>query len=52
MNEIDRNMLYDYIKEYHDQNYPKDFTLDDLIPILPGIFDVIALHLKSYMNEL
>jgi hypothetical protein len=52
MNEIYRNMLYDYIREYHNANYPKDFTLDDLIPVLPNIFDSISLHLQSYMNEL
>jgi hypothetical protein len=52
MNDIYRKMLYDYIKGYHDKDYPKDFSLDDLIPILPMIFDSISFHLQSYMKEL
>jgi hypothetical protein len=52
MNDLYRNMLYDYVKEYHDENFPKDFCLDDLIPILPMILDSISLHLQSYMKEL
>jgi hypothetical protein len=52
MNEFDREKLYSYIREYHKSNFPKDFTLDDLIPILPMIFELISINLQCYMKKL
>jgi hypothetical protein len=52
MNEIDRKNLSSYISEYHKKDFPSDFTLTDLIPILPGIIDMISTNLQSYLARL
>jgi hypothetical protein len=52
MNEADRKKLSDYIIEYHIKDFPEDFSLDDLIPVLPMIIKTISSKLKSYMKKI
>jgi hypothetical protein len=52
MSELDRSKLSNYICEYHVNDFPNDFTLDDLIPILPMIIEKISIQLKTYMEKI
>lgn len=52
MNEEDRKKLYNYISEYHIKKFPNDFSLSDLIPVLPLIIEKISINLKSYMERI
>jgi hypothetical protein len=52
MNEIDRKKLSDYIIEYHKADFPDEFTIDDLIPILPSIIKLISEKLTIYLERL
>jgi len=52
MSEQDREKLHSYITEYHNRDFPDDFTLDDLIPVLPDIIERISTNLQSYMERL
>jgi hypothetical protein len=48
----DRKVLYTYIQEYHVKSFPKDFSLDDIIPILPLIMELITINLKKYLASI
>lgn len=52
MNQADREKLHSYIKEYHDSSFAEDFSLDDLIPILPLIIEEISRNLKNYLSKI
>lgn len=52
LNETERKRLYDYIKEYHVSDFPSDFSLKDIIPVLPLIFEKLSLSLRSYITQL
>jgi hypothetical protein len=52
MSETDREKLYNYIREYHNKDFVSDFSLDDLIPVLPLIIEEISRNLKNYMSKL
>jgi hypothetical protein len=52
MNEIERNRLYNYIQEYHVKDFPKEFSLDDLKPVLPMILKLISNNLNNYMEKI
>jgi len=52
MSAADRAKLEKYISEYHVHDFKKDFTLDDLIPVLPMIIDEISAKLKSYIEKI
>jgi hypothetical protein len=52
MGEADRTKLLNYVQAYHSPEFPPDFSLNDLIPILPAIIEQISLNLKKYMEKL
>ena len=52
MVEADRLKLFNYIQEYHEKEFLNNYTLDDLIPILPRMFEDISIHLQNYMDKL
>ena len=52
INDIERDKLYCYIKEYHNNEFQRNFSLNELIPILPLIIDEISNKLKMYMEKL
>lgn len=52
MSEPDRVAIYTYIKNYHVENFPMQFSTDDLIPILPMIMKLIGEKLNDYLNAL
>jgi len=47
LNEEERNSIHAYIEEYHDASFPHDFTIEDVIPIIPRIFAVLSERLKK-----
>ena len=52
MTEMDREKLYNYIKEYHNKEFPIHFSLNDLIPVLPLIINEISIKLKDYLDKI
>jgi len=52
MKELERKKIVEYIVEYHDKEFPVDFTIVDLVPKLEGIFKRIAKNLISYMEKI
>jgi hypothetical protein len=50
MNETDRNRLHGYVKEYHVKDFPVEYSLEDLIPVLPMIIRLISNNLNNYME--
>jgi hypothetical protein len=48
----EREKIHSYIQEYHIRDFSIDFTLDDLIPILPMIFELVSNNLKAYIEKL
>jgi hypothetical protein len=52
MNDFERDKLYSYIKEYHNNDFKRDFSLNELIPVLPLIIEEISKKLKIYMEKI
>ena len=52
MNDLERDQLYNYIKEYHNIEFKRDFSLNELIPVLPLIIEKISNKLKIYMEKI
>jgi hypothetical protein len=50
--ENDKEKIRNYIVEYHNKNFPKDYDLGILIIELPTIFNRISVNLQSYINRL
>ena len=48
----ERQVIYNYIKEYHKIDFPNGYTMLELIPILPMIFEKISDNLKNYLLQL
>jgi hypothetical protein len=52
MGENDKEKIYEYISEYHNKNFPKDYDLSKLILELPTILNKISINLQKYMDRL
>jgi hypothetical protein len=52
MTDSDRANLARYIQKFHVKDFPDTFTIDALIPVLPGIIEVISTNLKSYLEKI
>jgi hypothetical protein len=52
LDESERLKIYEYIREYHKEDFPLDFSIDDLIPILPLVFNKISDELKIDVNKI
>jgi len=52
ISEIERRTIHDYIKEYHVSNFRADFNIDDIIPVLPHIFEKLSGKLKESLMQL
>jgi hypothetical protein len=52
MSEYDRGKLLSYIQEYHMEELPADFILDDIIPVLPLILEEISNKLQIYLRKI
>lgn len=48
----ERDKIHRYIASYHDGNFPENFTIEQLNPILPRVFDRIAERLREYSIHL
>lgn len=48
----ERDKIHRYITSYHDRNFPANFTIDELTPMLPVVFDRIAESLRAYSIRL
>jgi hypothetical protein len=52
LDESERLKIYEYIREYHEEDFPIDFSIDDLIPVLPLVFNRISEELKVDVNKI
>jgi hypothetical protein len=52
MNDFERDKLYSYIKEYHNTKFQRDFSVNELIPVLPLIIEEIYYKLKVYIEKI
>jgi hypothetical protein len=50
--ENDKEKIHNYIIEYHNKDFPKNYDLESLIKELPTILNRISVNLQSYMNRL
>ena len=50
LNDSERELIYKYIREYHDSNFGNDFTIKELVPLLPVIFGRISEKIKGYFE--
>lgn len=48
LREDERDKIHRYIARYHDSNFPANFTIDELNPMLPMVFDRVAESLRKY----
>ena len=48
LNESEREIIHNYIKKYHDQSIQNDYTIKELIPVLPMIFQKISDNINEY----
>jgi len=48
LNDTERDLIYKYIKEYHDPDFNTDYTIKELVPVLPMIFKKISDNIKGY----
>ena len=51
INESEKESIYKYIKEYHDKEFIKKYTLVELVPVLPMIFSSISDNIKGFFVE-
>ena len=47
----EREVIYKYIIEYHNSGFIKEFTINELMQILPSIFVKILDNIKEYSNK-
>jgi hypothetical protein len=52
MGENEKEKIYNYISEYHNKNFPREYDLSILILELPTILNKISINLASYMDRL
>jgi hypothetical protein len=52
MTDPDRLKLYVYIQEYHSSSFPKQFSTDEIIPILPMIMKLIGENMNNYLSKI
>jgi len=48
LNDSERELIYKYVKEYHDPEFKNDYTIKELVPVLPIIFKRIADNIKDF----
>jgi hypothetical protein len=51
INESDKESIFKYINEYHDSEFKRNYSLAELIPVLPMIFNRITDNIKCYFLE-
>jgi len=52
MNETEKRQIHSYITEYHNKEFPAEFTIEDIVPVLVAVFDRLSKSLVSYMDKL
>ena len=50
LNDTEKDLIYKYIKEYHDSEFKNEYTINDLVPLLPKIFLKISDSIKGYFE--
>jgi len=48
LDDQERKIVYDYVKDHHDSNFPKSYTIEDLMPVFPMIFMKISNSIREY----
>ena len=51
INESDKESIFKYINEYHDNEFTRNYSLAELVPVLPMIFNRITDNIKCYFSE-
>lgn len=51
INESEKESIYKYIKKYHDDEFVRDYSLAELVPILPMIFNRISESITCCISE-
>ena len=51
INESEKETIYKYINEYHDKEFVRNYSLAELVPVLPRIFDSISDNIKVFFVE-
>jgi hypothetical protein len=49
---VEKERIGNHIRAYHRPDLPADYTLSDIIPILPAILDKLSGNLESYISRL
>jgi len=52
MGEKDKEKIYQYITEFHNKDFPKNYDLSNLIIELPTILNKISVNLRNYMDKI
>jgi hypothetical protein len=52
MSDAEKKLIYDYVSEYHKNDFPSEFKIEDLLPILATIFERLSDSLMLYMDRL
>ena len=51
INESEKESIYKYINEYHDKEFIRNYSLAELMLVLPMIFNRISDNIKCYFSE-
>jgi hypothetical protein len=52
MSESDKSKIYTYIKTYHSYEFPVQFGLKELVPLLKEVFTIITAKIGAYLEKL
>jgi hypothetical protein len=52
LDHIERKQIRDYIFEYHTTELPEEYKIEELVPILPLVFERISDNIKIYIVNL
>jgi hypothetical protein len=50
LDDSERALIHEYIREYHDSSFSKDYTITELVPILPMILKEISDSIRKYSH--
>jgi hypothetical protein len=52
MSDSEKNQIYTFIKDYHDNEFPKQFDQKELVPLLEEVFTIITKKIGAYLDKL
>ena len=51
LDRCEKNVIFRYIKEYHDPSFSTEYTISEFIPKLPMVFKKVADSIHRYFND-